>query len=39
MFGQTLSSLTLTKPKMQGKNKQREYLKKVRRTNLRHRLT
>jgi hypothetical protein len=25
MFGQTLSSLTLTKPRMQGKNEQREY--------------
>jgi hypothetical protein len=24
MFGQTLSSLTLTKPRMQGKNGQRE---------------
>jgi hypothetical protein len=26
MFGQTLSSLTLTKPRMQGKNGQREYM-------------
>jgi hypothetical protein len=25
IFGQTLSSLTLTKPRMQGKNGQREY--------------
>jgi hypothetical protein len=26
MFGQTLSSLTLVKPRMQGKNGQREYI-------------
>jgi hypothetical protein len=26
MFGQTLSSLTLTKPRIQGKNGQREYI-------------
>jgi hypothetical protein len=26
MFGQTLSSLTLTKPRMQDKNGQREYI-------------
>jgi hypothetical protein len=25
MFGQTLSNLTLTKPRIQGKNGQREY--------------
>jgi hypothetical protein len=26
IFGQTLSSLTLTKPRMQGKNEKREYM-------------
>jgi hypothetical protein len=28
MFGQTLSNLTLTKPRMQGKKGQREYCRK-----------
>jgi hypothetical protein len=34
MFDQTLSSLTLTKPRMQDKNRQREYLSMIKKTSI-----